>query len=98
MRRPVLIGVAAVFLALPAVVFASGGPGDPAFGNGKYPLESRTFSSCKRFAATIPFYRSCLDDAATALVDQDERPGERAAADRRIRPHARPAGCRRTAT
>ena len=39
---------------------ASGGPGDPAFGNGKYPLESRTFSSCKRFAATIPFYRSCL--------------------------------------
>jgi hypothetical protein len=74
MRGRVLIGVAAVFLALPAVVFASGGPGDAAFGNGKYPLESRTFSSCKRFAATIPFYRSCLADAAYALVLKTDDP------------------------
>src|SRR6476469_6584720 len=76
MRGRVLIGVAAVFLALPSLTFASGGPGDAAFGNGKYPRESRTFSSCKRFAATIPFYRSCLEDAATALVIKTNDPAD----------------------
>lgn len=68
MRGRILVAVAAVFLALPAVAPASGGPGDPTFGNGKYPLESRTFSFCKRYAATVPFYRDCLTDQAYALI------------------------------
>src|SRR6476660_1090067 len=74
MRGRVLIGVAAVFLVLPSLTLASGGPGDAAFVNGKYPLESRTFSSCKRIEAAIPFYRSCLADAAYALVLKTDDP------------------------
>jgi hypothetical protein len=68
MRARYLLALAAACLVLPAAAAASGGPGDPEFGNGKYPLESRTFSSCKRFEATLPFYRSCLADQAYLLV------------------------------
>jgi hypothetical protein len=66
--------VAAAVLVLPAVAFASGGPGEPQFGNGKYPLESRTFSACKRFAAALPFFRSCIADQATLLVEHTNDP------------------------
>ena len=45
MRGRVLIAVAAAALALPAIAFANGGLGDTPFGYGKYPLESRTFTS-----------------------------------------------------
>lgn len=68
------MAVAAVFLVLPALARASGGPGDPEFGNGKYPLESRTFATCKRFAAALPFYRDCLSDSAYALVLRTDDP------------------------
>ena len=74
MRGRVLIAVAAAALALPAVASANGGPGDTPFGYGKYPLESRTFSGCKRFEATLPFYRSCLIDQATLLVEHTNDP------------------------
>jgi hypothetical protein len=65
MRGRTLIAAAAA-LALPAASLAGGGPGEPTFGNGKYPLESRTLSSCKRFEATLPFYRSCIEQLARA--------------------------------
>jgi len=74
MRGRVLIAVAAAALALPAIASANGGPGDTPFGYGKYPLESRTFTSCKRFEATLPFYRSCLIDQATLLVEHTNDP------------------------
>jgi hypothetical protein len=74
MRGRVLIAVAAAALALPAVASANGGPGDTPFGYGKYPLESRTFMGCKRFEATLPFYRSCLIDQATLLVEHTDDP------------------------
>ena len=69
-----LCAVAAAVLALPAAAFGSGGIGDPQFGNGKYPLESRTFAGCQRFAATLPFFRSCLIDQATLLVEHTDDP------------------------
>jgi hypothetical protein len=74
MRGRVLIAVAAAALALPAIASANGGLGDTPFGYGKYPLESRTFTSCKRFEATLPFYRSCLIDQATLLVEHTNDP------------------------
>jgi hypothetical protein len=74
MRGWMLIAAAAAALLLPATVLGSGGPGDPQFGNGKYPLESRTFSSCKRFAAALPFYRNCIADQATLLVEHTNDP------------------------
>src|SRR6266508_2470982 len=64
MRGRILIAAAAAALALPAVSLAGGGPGEATFGYGKYPLETRTFAGCKRFEATLPFYRSCLGAAA----------------------------------
>ena len=74
MRGRALIAAAAAALLLPATVLGSGGPGDPQFGNGKYPLESRTFGGCKRFEATLPFYRSCIADQATLLVEHTNDP------------------------
>jgi hypothetical protein len=74
MRGSVLIVVAAAALALPAAGLANGGLGDAQFGNGKYPLESRTFGGCARFVATVPFYRSCLIDQATLLVEHTNDP------------------------
>ncbi len=74
MRGSMLIVVAAAALALPAAGLANGGMGDAQFGNGKYPLESRTFGGCARFAATVPFYRSCLIDQATLLVERTNDP------------------------
>jgi len=74
MRRWILAAAAASLLALPAVALGNGGLGDAQFGNGKYPLESRTFSGCARFAATVPFYRSCLIDQATLLVEHTNDP------------------------
>jgi hypothetical protein len=74
MRRWILAAAAASLLALPATALGSGGLGDAQFGNGKYPLESRTFSRCARFAATVPFYRSCLIDQATLLVEHTNDP------------------------
>ena len=68
MRGRFLIAVAAAALAFPAAGHANGGFGDVTFGYGKYPLETRTFSSCKRFEAALPFYRSCLADQAYLLV------------------------------
>jgi hypothetical protein len=74
MRGSLLIAVAAAALTIPALALGSGGLGDAQFGNGKYPLESRTFSSCARFEATVPFYRSCLIDHATLLVEHTNDP------------------------
>ena len=74
MRGRILIAAALTVLLLPATASASGGPGDPEFGNGKYPLESRTFSGCMRYAAALPFYRSCLIDQATLLVEHTNDP------------------------
>ncbi len=68
MRARYLLALATACLVLPTAAAANGGPGDAQFGNGKYPRESRTFSSCKRFEATLPFYRSCLADQAYLLV------------------------------
>ena len=72
--RVSLVALAAALLLFPAAVSANGGIGDQPFGNGKYPLESRTFNSCIRFVATIPFYRSCLIDHATLLVEHTNDP------------------------
>jgi hypothetical protein len=69
-RSRTLISAAAAALVLPALSLAGGGPGEPTFGNGKYPLESRTLSSCKRYEATLPFYRSCIIDQAYLLVSR----------------------------
>jgi hypothetical protein len=74
MRGSMLIAIAAAALTLPATALGSGGLGDAQFGNGKYPLESRTFSGCARFQATVPFYRSCLIDQATLLVEHTNDP------------------------
>jgi hypothetical protein len=74
MRRRISIAFAAATLALPAAAAGGGGPGEASFGYGKYPLETRTFSSCKRFEATIPFYRSCLVDQAYLLVARTNDP------------------------
>jgi hypothetical protein len=74
MRGSVLIVFAAAALALPAAGLGNGGLGDAQFGNGKYPLESRTFGGCARFAAAVPFYRSCLIDQATLLVEHTNDP------------------------
>jgi hypothetical protein len=74
MRRRIWIAAAVALLLLPATASASGGPGDPEFGNGKYPLESRTFGGCQRYAAALPFYRSCLIDQATLLVEHTNDP------------------------
>ena len=74
MRRRIWIAAAVALLLLPAAASASGGPGDPEFGNGRYPLESRTFGGCKRYAAALPFYRSCLIDQATLLVEHTDDP------------------------
>jgi hypothetical protein len=74
MRRRIWIAAAVALLLLPATASASGGPGDPEFGNGRYPLESRTFGGCKRYAAALPFYRSCLIDQATLLVEHTNDP------------------------
>src|SRR3954452_24900539 len=77
MRGRLIAAVAIALLVLPAVALANGGPGDDQpFGYGKYPLESRFFSSCKRFEAAIPFYRSCLADAAYALVTRTNDPAD----------------------
>jgi hypothetical protein len=70
----VLLAVAVAVLVLPAGALGSGGPGDPQFGNGKYPLESRTFAGCQRFAATLPFYRTCIADQAYLLVAHTNDP------------------------
>jgi hypothetical protein len=72
--RASLVALAAAFLLFPATASASGGLGDAQFGNGKYPLESRTFSGCARFQAAVPFYRSCLIDQATLLVEHTNDP------------------------
>jgi hypothetical protein len=74
MRGWMPIAAAALCLVAPAAVSASGGLGDAQFGNGPYPLESRTFGSCKRFEAALPFYRSCLIDQATLLVEHTNDP------------------------
>jgi hypothetical protein len=74
MRRWIFATAAAALLALPAVALPSGGVGDAQFGNGKYPLESRTFGGCARYVATVPFYRSCLIDQATLLVEHTNDP------------------------
>src|SRR5262245_17502306 len=74
MRRWIMATAAACLLALPAAALGNGGFGDAPFGNGKYPLESRTFAGCARFAATVPFYRSCLIDQATLLVEHTDDP------------------------
>src|SRR5919197_3349977 len=74
MRRLIVAVAAASLLANPAVALGSGGLGDAEFGNGKYPLESRTFSGCARFTATLPFFRSCLIDQATLLVEHTDDP------------------------
>ena len=74
MRRWILVAVAGVTLVLSPTAFGSGGVGDAQFGNGRYPLESRTFSGCARYVAAIPFYRSCLIDQATRLVEHTNDP------------------------
>jgi hypothetical protein len=74
MRGRILIAAAAAALAVPATSLGGGGLGEPTFGNGKYPLESRTFASCKRFEATLPFYRSCIIDQAYLLVSHTNDP------------------------
>src|SRR3954466_3264987 len=74
-RRRLLVAPPTAPLVLPAGAPANGGPGDDQpFGYGKFPLESRFFSSCKRFEAAIPFSRSCLADAAYALVVKTNDP------------------------
>jgi hypothetical protein len=74
MRGRILIAAAAAALALPAVSLAAGGPGEATFGYGKYPLEARTFAGCRRFEATLPFYRSCLADQSYLLVTRTNDP------------------------
>jgi hypothetical protein len=74
MRRWIFAAVTAAALVIPATVLGNGGLGDAQFGNGKYPLESRTFGWCVRYAATVPFYRSCLIDQATRLVEHTDDP------------------------
>jgi hypothetical protein len=73
MRGRILIAAATAALALPTASLAGGGL-EPVFGYGKYPLEVRTFSSCKRFEATLPFYRSCMIEQAYLLVSHTNDP------------------------
>ena len=74
MRGRILIAAALVALTLPAAGLSGGGPGDPTFGYGKYPLEQRTFSGCGRFEAALPLYRSCLADQGYLLVSHTNDP------------------------
>jgi hypothetical protein len=76
MRGRIAIAAALVPLALPALAHASGGPGEPAFGNGAYPSESRAFSSCQRVAATLRLYRSCVAEQAYRLVAKTNDPAD----------------------
>jgi hypothetical protein len=74
MRGRTLIAAAAAALVLPAASSGGGGLGEATIGYGKYPLEARTFTWCKRFEATIPFYRSCLADQGYMLVAHTNDP------------------------
>jgi hypothetical protein len=74
MRGRILIAGAAAVLVLPSSGLSGGGPGEQGFGYGKYPLEQRTFASCKRFEAALPFYRTCLADQAYRLVTRTRDP------------------------
>jgi hypothetical protein len=74
MRGWIPIAAVAAVLALPAAAFSGGGAGEPTFGYGKYPLEQRVLSSCKRFEAALPFYRSCIADQAYLLVTRTRDP------------------------
>ncbi len=68
MRSRLLIAAAAIVLALPALAHASGGPGDPTFGNGKYPREARAIGTCQGLVAKLARYRACEIAAIYGLV------------------------------
>jgi hypothetical protein len=76
MRCRLLIAAAAIVLALPALAQASGGPGDPTFGNGKYPREARAIGSCNGLVAHLDRYRACVIEAIYGLVVATNDPAD----------------------